>query len=359
MYTRSLSLLALWSLTVVGCGHDGSGGNDTGEDADMAANGNDLSSASSGGHHSGLPLVTPPVRAAAPTGFVPAPQGSKFRPLSLSADDLKSRFFMAGPTNIFNILQSIDDRLSGINQRLAAGDPSCMAQEAVPYTLKLPGKTVTAYAQCYDSVGSSGPDDPGLLQFGQKDGVTYLYQAIGQGQIAATVTPVVGDGGVSGDGGYQVDAWLSVGTLNASSSCGGHATWDGCSYGVIHLWADSSTKQLEMTVAGVGFGYCGAQLKSDGVTIYASGSTDMGLTCNAVDNLCVSAEDGTTPGDCSASTTRFDLPGLGRNASSGTSQSWGQSQFPLETNVALDGTSDDAVHFGPSAPSPGVGKLGG
>jgi hypothetical protein len=368
MYTRFAVVCGAAALAVAGCGHSGSDDHGS-ESPDLAANVSDMSmKTSTSPPAAALPLVTPPVRAAAPSGFQSTNHRAKFQPLSLSADDIASRFFGAGPTDIFNILQSIDDRVSGINQTIAAGGTKCLALTPVAFTLQTPGAATTMWAQCSQTVGSSDPSDPGFLEFGQKDGVTYLYQAIGQGESAAIVTPLAADadGGVTSDdggagGAYTVEAWLSVGTLNAATSCGGNSTWDGCSYGVIHLWANSLTRQFEMTVAGVGFGYCGAQLRSDGSVIYVTGSTDMGTTCDAVDNLCVAASDATTPGSCDAATTSFALAPLGREAATGTSQSFGASQYPESSadNVALDGTTSDAVHFGPTAPAAGTDSVGG
>jgi hypothetical protein len=316
----------------------------------------------SGAHNmtSALPLVTPPVRAATPAAYQSSPH-SRVQPLVLSSADIKSRFFSAGPTNIFSILGSIDDRITGINMMSQGSSAACLHQDAVPYTITPFGQSVTMYAQCYEKVGSSQPADPGFLQFGQKDGVTYLYMAIGQGAVAAIVTPAAGDAGATATGdSYRVEAWISVGTLNAATSCGGSATWDGCSYGVIHLAADPATQSLEMTVAGIGFGYCGAQLKSDGASIYAIGSTDMGSTCNVADTLCVAASDGTSPGSCDTLNS-FALAGLGRAAVAGTHQSFAASAYPAAVagtgNTLLDGTATDALHFGPTTPTTGSGDI--
>ena len=362
------------ALAAVGCGHSGSDDKSGDARPDLAAEVSDMSAQTSTPQPPALlPLVTPPVRAAAPAGLQTSQHRARYQPDDLSASDIQSRFFGAGPTDIFNILQSIDGRLAGINQTIQSGGAKCLALAPVAYTLATPGAPVTMYAQCSDSVGSSQPSDPGFLQFGQKDDVTYLYQAIGQGEVAAIVTPVANDsdGGVgtsgSGDGGvgfgYTVEAWLSVGTLNAASSCGGAADWDGCSYGVIHLWANSVTRQFEMTVAGVGFGYCGAQLASDGNVIYVTGSTDMGSTCNAVDDLCVAASDASTAASCDAGATSFTLAPLGRRSATGTSETWAASEYPESAagtgNVQLDGSASDAVHFGPTAPATGTDSVGG
>ena len=350
--TKQCALAGILTIAFSGC----TGKTNGDEQADMAS-GDQQTMA----HKIALPLVTPPVKAATPAGFSGSgAKASKLHPLTLSSSDFQSRFFSAGPTNIFNILGEIDGRIMGINQANADGSPKCFALTPVAYPLIGVGQNVTLYAQCYDQVGTGTPADPEFLQVGIKDGVTYLYEAIGQGQVAAIVTPVSADGGADGEG-EIVEAWMSVGTLNAATSCGGHATWDGCSYGVIHLWANSASKQFEMTVAGIGFGYCGAQLRSDGSVIFGSGSTDMGMTCNDVDTLCVDAADAMTPASCPADVTAFTLGGLGRKAATGTSQTFGASAYPAAIagvgNITLDGTLGDALHLGPTAPTSGTDRL--
>jgi hypothetical protein len=135
--------------------------------------------------------------------------------------------------------------------------------------------------------------------------------------------------------------------------------FDGCSYGAIELHSDESRAGLELTVAGVGFGYCGAQLKSDGAHVFAIGSLDMGESCLTTSTLCVTASDVTTPGVCSPELTMFTSPALGRTAVSGTTGTMGASQYPGKTDntIILNGTPTDSLGFGPSAPSPGVSAL--
>ena len=226
-FVRALFVSAV--VVVAGCAGNGGAADDP-AGADMAAN----PTHPSNGTAASLPLVTPPVTAATPAGLRSSTPGAKTPHANLQSSDFKSRFFTMGPTSIFNILGSIDGRISGIDAMIATSPPSCLATTPVAYSIAPFGQTVTMYAQCYDKIGSAQPEDPGFLQFGQKDGVTYLYQAIGQGQVAAIVTPIDADGGSAGD--YRVEAWISVGTLNLATNCGGHPAWDGCSYGVIHLW---------------------------------------------------------------------------------------------------------------------------
>jgi hypothetical protein len=280
------------------------------------------------------------------------------------ASDIKSRFFEMGPTSIYSILGAIDDRIRGIEMQTAAHRPACLDQEPVAFSITPFGQALTFYAQCYQQIGSSSPGDPGFVQFGQKDGVTYYYSAVGAGWTAATLTPT-GDGGAD----QLVRAWSSVGVLNAAT-CGDKTAFDDCSYGVIQLVADPSAHGFEMAVAGVGFGYCGAQLRSDGVSVYQIGSADMASTCGDPVTVCVSASDATTPATCEGAVATFALTPLGRTSSvgphaggpgvdAGPDAAWAASAYPggAGDSVKLDGASDDAVHFGPTSPSPGVGKM--
>lgn len=288
-----------------------------------------------------MPLVTPPVRAATPAGFTARGVAGR----ALSSSDFRSRFFSAGPTNIFGILTDIDSRITGINSRTTP-TTACSSTTPVAYTINPWGQTVTMYAQCYENVGT------GLIQWGVKDRVTYLYVAIGATRSAIQITPhaTLPDK-------YQVKAWISLGFTN--TTCGTAGTWDGCSYGVMEIAADNSVNTFDFSVAGMGFGYCGAQLKSDGTNVYSKGSADgVGGACNAVDTLCVLASDITTPGTC-ASTT-FTVSELGRKAvaSSPTTVLAGAmhqaSTHPAVPNVTLNGTSTDDINFGPTTPTAGV-----
>jgi hypothetical protein len=326
------------------------------------------------------------VKAAAPKGFggamggnhKPAPKG---RFLTLDSNDIRSRFFSMGPTNVYGLLGSIDGRIQGYNMRAQNGAPACMQSAPIAYTIHPFGTDVAFYAQCVDKIGSSDPNDPGFVQFGTKDGVVYYYSAVGAGWTAAILTPnAANDAGAdeagtdAGEGGapatsYRVHAWSGVGYLNADG-CGNKGAFDDCSYGVIELVADASSGTFEMAVAGIGFGYCGAQLKSNGTLVYGVGSTDMGQTCNDQGTFCVQASDVMTPADCSGDgVSTFALTPLGRRESMGSGLAhttapdggvaWGASKYPgADANqVVLDGTNTDALHFGPSTPTAGVGSF--
>ena len=288
-----------------------------------------------------LPLITPPVRAATPAGLGGMTRARLAAPVdgTLSADDIRDRFFMPGPTEVFQILQSVDDRIGEVNG--ATGAHACLDQTPVPYTLSVFGETVAFQAQCYRTFDeSSGP--PGFMQFGSDaDGTTYLYVTGGATRLAARVA------------GDTVDLWYGVGYTNAMC---GNGAFDGCSYGVTQIEAQPASRAFEMAVAGIGVGYCGVQLRSDGTLMYGEGSTDMGATCDDVASLCANASDLSTATACAGVST-FVLPPLGREAGSG-SHAFGASLYPATPTIVLDGTSTDSLGFGPAAaPTDGVGDF--
>lgn len=298
------------------------------------------------------PLVLPPVKAATPTGLgggtlLSQDLKAPLQPLSLDLADFKSRFFSAGPTYIFSILQGVDDRISGYNER--GSGVACTTQTPVKYTITPYGQSVDMYAQCYETLTASYTGDPAFIQWGQtSDGNFYLWSAFAAGWTAAIATPITGTTN------HTVQIWTTVGQGN--STCGA-GTWDGCSYTVMQITANQSTKSFEMTVAGSGVGYCGAQIASDGTNVYGKGSSDMGTTCNTTSDICVTAADVTATATCTTAQKTFALTPLGRKSGTGTSQSFGASDYPGGTGntITLNGTSSDSLYFGPTTPTSGVG----
>ena len=284
-----------------------------------------------------LPLVTPPVRAAVPTGLAGSSKNA-LRSLTLDSSDMKSRFFTEGPTSIFRLLALIDGGITEINARIASGEAACLAEPPVAYTLSPFGASIPFFAQCY----TTSPN--GFVQFGQMNGSTFFYSLAGAGPVAVQVTPI------EAGAGYTVHAWMSI--------ADGKTT--GGSYGVMELLADSSTHSFELAVAGRGFGYCGAQLKSDGQNVYAIGSSDMGASCNEPATACVSASDVLVSGTCGLVVEKFALGALGRMASSGATGTLAASGYPGEplNVILLDGSAADSVMFGPGAPVAGARELG-
>jgi hypothetical protein len=284
-----------------------------------------------------FPLVTPPVKAAAPAGYGGSASVARETNELLSPSDFQSRFFnpLGSPTDLFNILQGIDDRITGFNNRLDSTFATCMTTTPVEYTLSLfGGQSVPMYVQCSEVFSNN----TGFAQYGVNGNNTYVFVSGGVGRTATIATQLP-------DAGISVQLWVGMGDTNGADG-GACGSWSGCSYGVMQIAANPAVPSFEMSVAGVGFGYCGAQLKSDGQQIYAVGSTDMGSTCVATDTLCVAASDATTAATCGSALSSFALPALGRKAAT----SFAASAYPTSPNVLLNGTSTDDIHFGPTAP---------
>jgi hypothetical protein len=280
----------------------------------------------------------------------PAGDGGMTPPgtVSLDPSDIRSRFFQAGPTDIFSILAALDARIAEVNQRSADGNIACLSATPVPYALTPFGQSVTFYAQCAAVLSGPTPTSGGFFEFGVNAGIIYLYEAVGASTIGARLTPAA-----DGSGRYTVAAWMGVGYTNVAG-CGNGNGFDDCSYGIMAIEADAERTHLELSVAGIGFGYCGAQLVSDGSTVYVQGSLDMGSMCDAPATACVSATDLTATSPCA--TTSFDLPAIGRAATSGPNGTWAASAYG-SGSIVLNGTASDALAFGPSMPTAGVGPF--
>lgn len=144
------------------------------------------------------------------------------------------------------------------------------------------------------------------------------------------------------NGKVQTEIYGSVGLTNGTD-------WSSGSYGGYHIKANNLVNNIEMTVGGLGFGFCGAYLNSDGTNIYLHGSEDgIGQACQATASTCNLNANLASTGNCTAlDTSTFHLAALGRNS---TTNYGGQavSASTYGSGVVLTGASNDSVHFGPT-----------
>jgi hypothetical protein len=284
-----------------------------------------------------LPLITPPVRDVAPVGFGGLGSVSlkhKFGLQSLDPLAIKDRFFNgSGPTDLFGILEAVDDRIAGINARLANGELACVNNTPVAYEMPATWITIPDFlAQCVENFTETDT----FLQWGRSaDGLTfYIFNNIGDGHVAAQVVMDEETGEV-----IDENVWLSVGTINRNGS-----------HGVLRINAKPRLHLFEMTVAGSGVGFCGAQLKANATYMNVTGSLDMGTTCVDTDSSCcdTSADLTLVDSDKCEDLSDFSLPALGRLNYS----TFGASQYPggVLNVVVLSANETDATFFGPSAP---------
>ena len=265
--------------------------------------------------------------------------------------DIRDRFFhpAGGPVDVWQILAGVDRDIASLNARLA--DADCAEGPAVAYTIRPfgapDGETRTFWAQCVERHPVTDPqgNDFGesLTIYGAHAGHVYLYTSSAMVRLAADVT-LAEEEGTSPP---RVELLYAVGIMNAER-CGSTGTYDGCSYGVAEIRAEPATGRFEMATAGVGIGFCGVQLRSDGSALRTTGSRDGGSQCSPASTLCVRADDLTSESECSA-LGAFELRALGRIAG-GAATTQAASLYPEVPNVQLDGTPQDATGFGPSEP---------
>ncbi len=265
-----------------------------------------------------IPLITPLIEKAIPTGLggketaafeSRIQRSSPVSILTLNSSDIQTRFFSSGPTDIFQLLTVVDGLISNVNTAMSGSSAgACGTLTAITtsnfsiYPPEAPTAGIAFYGQCYLTQGT------GFITYGTDGTKVYIYSFGLVESAAAIITPLDSNSNplkvsaLASASYYNIEAWLTVGYNNTP--------WDSGSHGVVHLLASNTpastatsttSPKFELTAAGVGFGYCGIQLKSDGTNVYANGSTDMGQTCAALDTLCVSAANFTTAGTCTGS----------------------------------------------------------
>ena len=294
-----------------------------------------------------IPAVKPLIEETSPTGLKSTSSSSKpqFNTTGSTTDTLgssvKSRFFNSGPTDIAGIAKNLDDRINSIKTRAAESERSCLSNTPVEMQTTILGKTVKIYAQCYDKVS-----DTGIVMFGKRNNTWYLYDSVGQTRSLFAITP-------SGNGKVG-EGYMGVGYQNASStSCS--SKYDGCSYGMISVYLNSDTRIFEMGVAGIGFGFCGAHIRSDLTNLFIAGSPNgVGAACTAYSaastdtHACFSASD--LSSTALTSCTSIDIDNFFFKELMGKTAlpSWNASNgWPASGNiVTLDGTTSDTIYFG-------------
>lgn len=280
-----------------------------------------------------VPLVKPPVQSAVPTGLNGAATTlARMHLTSFSAADVKDRFFNTeGPTELFQLLASLDGRIAGINSR-ASRFSSCLGTEpTVSIDIPVWSQNATLWMQCGEDWGE------GFIYFARKNDTFYLFENGGETRMLAHVYLLANAtaGNITNSSVDYVELWYSVGNLNTNGS---HA--------VVHLLARPAEQVFEMVAAGKGIGFCGAQIRSANGTMNVTASSGDGA-CDDTASICTLANDTAIEADCSDESKAFELAPLGRLAYGDNAAS----AYPGEgaNNVALTvlGTDDD-THFGPN-----------
>jgi len=293
------------------------------------------SKSSSSGQSISITKMKPPVKAAAGSALTAGKKSMNM--LAINASDIKDRFFDQGPSSIMDILGSLDNRLSEIETRSAESAHDCLDAEPSDVNLTIYGEPVTAKIQCVDDMGASG-----FIAFGKDGNNWWVIDAVGAAHTVARATTLE-------DGKNEVEIWGGVGFTNATN----FGAWDNGSYGFYHVNANNSTSEFEMTAGGIGMGFCGVSLLSDGTNLYIEGSPDAAMgACETTSSSCVLSNDLAGSGNCaSINTFAFEKLGRASVASSSTVQNsngvtnWDVSDWLSTSGISIDGNSSDDIHF--------------
>lgn len=352
-----------------------------------------------------IPQIKPPVNTAAPPGLKETSASRRLvGELDLSFhSQIRDRFFSGlGPTNIYELLKRVDIRTSEVNVRSNQTDRPCLDMEPIEVDIGgWPGESLKMWAQCYDQLS-----DDLFMMFGIKDDVVYLYESDRMVTIMAYVhlensevhsnyfpccyqvngggdechclnakcsrdDDIYEEGGncrtipttwptktfdsskmvLNMNNGYDglpdVNVYFSVGSGYNSTQSG--------SRGLMHLEANPTLGRFQANVAGIGLGFCGVELASDGTKLSIRGSQDgVGGACNTTQTVCISGDLKTTlnENDCDGIvSTMIPLGRLPSNEFIGelNMSGWSASDFPGNTlnNVEIGDTPEASVNFGP------------
>jgi hypothetical protein len=293
-----------------------------------------------------LPLITPPIQAAAPSGLGDSNHTNtalkRRHLLSFTSTDVRDRFFRAagGPTNMWDLLAEVDSRIAEMNMRVKQF-PCLGGGTLVPYNLTLwHGRNETLHAQCSDRYndpnGTAIPDAFGL--FSLHNHTFELFMGFGETMLAARVT--LQSNNLTSENVTRVELWYSVGLSNVNGS---HA--------VVQIVAQPQERVFEMTAAGVGIGFCGVHLYASNNTLLVHGSGDTpACQCGEVTTVCCDGADIATTVPCGA-WPDFQLPPLGRSVVDASLCVFNQSLYPAEgPYVQLSTLIRDEAYFGPRTP---------
>ena len=302
-----------------------------------------------------LPALKPPVQASAPRALDAT--RTKLRLSALSVDEITERFFNpdGGPANLYNLLDSVDGRIQGVNTRWSLFAACINSTSYTNVSLAAWTGDVVLKVSCAEQWESLN-NFTGFILFSRTalNDTHYVFDIYERGPETAVAarssyhavlvnetTREIANLTVD-----RVELWYSVGLSNLNGS-----------HGVVHLLALPTEGVFEMAVAGNGLGFCGAHLRAEGSVLFSTGSADMGATCSATDTLCssVNSTESTSGVNCSGVT--YALTPLGRGPYTGPSGTpLGGSAYANNTIVLRANGTDDTL-FGPATLPDGLSPV--
>jgi hypothetical protein len=274
------------------------------------------------------------VEAAAPAGLKSARRVLQ-QGVPTFAEQIKERFFSGtGPSDVYALLDSIDERIRSLNRRVLDNNKACATMDPIEITVNgWPTETFISHIQCYERMS----DDLFIL-FGWRNETFYLME-VGQVTRAFAKVHLNARGEVD-----DVHLHYSVGAQYATNESG--------SRGLVAVRAKPIEDKFEASIAGIGMGFCGVQLVREGAVLKTIGSMDTpGGACGNVTSSCFDDALAEIALSSCENITRMP-PALGRLESTNyilptqSMERWHASAYPGAgaNNVNLD----TSVLFGPS-----------
>jgi hypothetical protein len=272
----------------------------------------------------GAPAVKPPVEAAMPAGFLVGSRQPSSRATADLVNEIQSRLFTDGPTEILGILAAIDARMATLESQALQSVRTCLSATPIDKTsdLTFPGSepSFPQHYQCTED--NSGESGGNRLAFGKKDDVWYLREGTESG--VGSIVKI--------DASENVEGYFVLGD---------NARFSGSTM-LLHFKSNKAADTVEFTAGGTNIGFCQVHFKTNGSFVYVEGQreTNAGTVCESLETACLNAADNTeaaSASSCSSlSGSNLELDTLGRMAT-------GTLVASAANNVDLNGLKAIAV----------------
>jgi len=229
-------------------------------------------------------------------------------------NEVKSRLFSAGPTNMLNLVKNVDNRMKEYDSRVSGMEkaPTCLSSTPVDVstTFSVPAATGTTtfplFGQCQETAS------PGLtLMFGKKDNDWYLVDGAtkdldGSDNCVMTMAKISG----TSDADRVVDAYMAVVSKGQTNNFSGSSA-------LMHFKANVAAGTLELTAGGVNIGGEQIHAKTNATHVYVRMQSGRDSIKGTLYHACFSATDlsNVAVSNCSALESSLELVSLGAKAS--------------------------------------------
>ncbi len=226
---------------------------------------------------------------------------------------VKERLFSPGPTNMLELVKSVDRRMGEYDRRVSEMEkvPSCLSSAAVDVssTFSVPAAsgvtTFPLFGQCQETM------NPGLtIMFGKKDNDWYLVDGAtkdldGSDSCVMTMAKISGTSNLD----RVVDGYMVVVYQGKTDNFTG-------STALLHYKANVTAGTLEFTAGGHGIGAQQVHAKSSKDYLYVQVQSGQGTSAGTLYHACFSASNLSSVdlSSCSSLQSSLELVSLGSKA---------------------------------------------